>query len=100
MRWGIPYKEGEVYAYLLLSPKKELSIKELSEISGLGISPVSYSLRQLQGRNLVEMGERMGKVKYYIPRPVFYSTFTKEPEIVLHSYIRPITEMLSEEPSK
>ncbi len=97
MRWGIPYRESAVYAYLLLSPKEELSIKEISEISGLSISSVSYSLRQLQGKHMVEISRKIGKIKYYVPKPVFSSILIKEPEVILKTYTRPIIELLDEE---
>ena len=97
IRLGISYRESAIYAYLLLNPREELSIKELSEISGLSISSVSYSLRQLHDKHFVEMSRKVGKIKYYVSRPVFYSIFVNEPDVLLQAYIRPIIEMLSEE---
>jgi len=97
MRWGIPYRESAVYACLLLSPKEELSIKEISEVSGLSLSSVSHSLRQLQDKHMVEISRKIGKTKYYVPKPVFFSIFIKEPETVLQTYVRPMIELFNEE---
>jgi DNA-binding transcriptional regulator GbsR (MarR family) len=93
-RWGLPYRDSLIYAYLLLSPKDELSMGELSELTGLSISSVSYSLRHLMDRHFVIISRKAGRMKYYKAVPMFYTSFSRQPAEILENYVVPLLNSL------
>ena len=94
MRWGLPYRESLIYAHLLLNPKKELNISELSRLTGLSQSSISYSLKYLRNNHYIKLSRKAGRTKYYIAEPSFYRTFIQQPIEVLNTYLLPIIEMI------
>lgn len=94
-RWGLPYRDSLVYAYLLISPEEELSMSELSELTGLSISSVSYSLRHLMDRHFVIISRKAGRMKYYKAIPMFYTSFSRQPAEILDNYVTPLLTSLA-----
>ncbi|MCD6323512.1 MAG: ArsR family transcriptional regulator [Desulfurococcales archaeon] len=95
-RWGLSYRDSLVYAYLLLSPKEELNMNELSELTGLSPSSISYSLKHLKDRYFVELSRKDGRTKYYVAKPMFYRNFIKQPMELLNAMVLPLMVRLRE----
>ncbi len=95
-RWGMPYRDSLVYAYLLFSPKQELNMNELAELTGLSPSSISYSLKHLKDKYFVELSRKEGRTKYYVAKPMFYRNFIKQPLELLNTMVVPLMERLSE----